>query len=298
VPGLSWLAASGLHQRRALLRRLPIRSDIAIPDRLTLARNLNVAYLTSCETRRLSCSMICCQTRVMEGVTMLSEIRRSGSLRLLYGVVPVTILIAVLSPVTASASTQDTYANLAKAISLRNWRTDYSVKFQLRQSSASVINADDSAVALTSGCHDCGAIAVAFQVIFALAQSLTILNVNGTAEATSNACVRCSTLAEAVQLVDISNTQQRLTWKQRAGLEHVRSELEELRYSRLSTDQIQSEVAELANQAVALFQNSTGDAPASEPPLVSPAINGSALLGPLTGISQPGIELFIKTQSA
>jgi hypothetical protein len=229
---------------------------------------------------------------------MLSEIRRNGSLRLLYGVVPVAILIAVFSPVTASACTQETYVNLAKATSRWNWWTDYSVKFQLRQSSASTINADDSAVALTSGCHDCGAIAIAFQVIFAPAQSLTALNVNSTADATSYACVRCSTLAETVQLVDVSSTQQRLTWEQREGLERVRFELEALRYSHLSIDQIQSEVAELANQAVALLRDSTGDAPAGEPPLVSPAVNGPALLGPLTGISQPGIELFIKTQSA
>jgi hypothetical protein len=208
------------------------------------------------------------------------------------------MLIAVFSPVAASASTQETYVNLAKATSGWNWWTDYSVKFQLRQSSASTINADDSAVALTSGCHDCGAIAIAFQVIFAPAQSLTALNVNSTAESTSYACVRCSTLAETVQLVDVSSTQQRLTWEQREGLERVRFELEALRYSGLSIDQIQSEVAELANQAVALLRHSTGDASAGEPPLVSPSINGSALLGPLTGISRPGIEIFIKTQSA
>jgi hypothetical protein len=226
-------------------------------------------------------------------------------LRLFYGVVPLTILITLFSPLAASAAVpgtapagaEVTYVNLAQATSLRNWRTDYSVKFQLRQSSASIINADDSAVALTSGCHDCGAIAIAFQVVFAPAQSLTALNVNGTAEATSNACVRCSTLAETIQLVDISNTQQRLTWKQLAGLEYVRFELEALKYSSLSTDQIQSEAAELANQAMALLQDSTGPAPTSEPPLVSPAVNGSAL-APLTEISQPGIELFVKTQSA
>ena len=234
---------------------------------------------------------------------MLSKIR---SLRLLYGVVPLTILITLFSSVTASAavrgtapaSTEVTYVNLAKAISLRNSQTDYSVRFQLRQSSASIINADDNAVALTSGCHDCGAIAIAFQVVFAPAQSLTALNENSTAEAISNACVRCSTVALAYQIVDISNTQLRLTHEQLAGLEYVRLQLKALRYSGLSIDQIQSEVDELANQAIAILQNSTGAAPTSDVPSVSPAINGSALLAHMTEITQPGIQLFVKIQSA
>jgi hypothetical protein len=220
---------------------------------------------------------------------MLSRI--SGSSRLRYGVVALTIPVMLAMPVaasaavlgTASATSQVTYVNLAKATSLHNWQTDYSVKFQLRESSASIINADNSAVALTSGCHDCGAIAIGFQVVFAPAQSLTALNVDNTANATSYSCVRCSTLAEAYQLVDISNSQQHLTYDQVAGLEQVHFELEALQYSGLSTDQIQSKVAELANQALTILQNSAGAAPAGSAPSISPAINGSALPAQLTG---------------
>jgi hypothetical protein len=244
---------------------------------------------------------------------MLSKIRRSRALRLLYGVVPLAILFALFTPVAASAAgwgarsadwgarsagMQVTYVNLAKAFSLRNNRTDYSVRFQLRQSPASVINADNSALALTSRCHDCGAIAIAFQVIFAPEKSLTTLNLNSVAKATSTFCVRCSTLAESYQIVDISNTQQRLTDRQRDGLEYVGRELEALRSSHLSTGQIQSKVGELASQTIALLQNGTGAAPASEAPLASPAINGPALPAQSAGISQPGIEVFVKVQNA
>ena len=230
----------------------------------------------------------------------------SGPLRLLYGFVALTILLTAFSPVAASAAvrgdspagTQATYVNLAHATSSWNWLTDYSLKFQLRQSYASTINADDSAVALTSGCHDCGAIAIGFQVIFAPEQSLSAINVNGTAQATSTSCVRCSTLAEVYQIVDISTTEQQLTYQQLAGLEYVQFELEALRFSGLSSDQVQSKVTELANQAIAILQNSTADPPARYVPSASPAINDSALNARMTGDSQPGVELFVKIQSA
>jgi len=217
-----------------------------------------------------------------------------------------TILISAFSPVAASAAvrgtppagTQATFVNPASAASLWNWFTDYSLKFQLRQSHASTINADASALALTRGCHDCGAIAIAFQVIFTPEQSLTALNVNGTADATSTSCVRCSTLAEVYQIVDISQTEQQLTYQQLAGLKYVRFELDALRFARLSGAQIQSKATELANQAVTILQDGTADPPARYNTPVSPAVKDSALNARMTGASQPGVELFVKIQSA
>ena len=239
---------------------------------------------------------------------MLSKMTKitCGPLRLLYGVIALAILITAFSPVAASAAvrrdapkgTQATYVNLAHATSRWNWFTDYSLKFQLRQSYASTINADDSAMALTSGCHDCGATAIGFQVIFAPKQSLSALNVNSAAQATSTSCVRCSTLAEVYQIVDISTTEQQLTYQQLAGLEYVRFEFEALRFPGLSSDQVQSRVTELADQAIAILQNSTADPPARYVPSASPAINDSALNARMTGDSQPGVELFVKIQSA
>jgi hypothetical protein len=247
---------------------------------------------------------------------MLSKVR-SGSLRLRFGIVALTIPITLSIPVTASAAvpgavsarTHVTYVNAAKATSKRNWQTDYSVKFRVWQSSASIINADDSAVALASKCHDCGAVAIAFQVVFARAQSLTTLNQDSTADAIGNACVRCSTLAEAYQLVDVSTSQQWLTSRQLAGLDRVGFQLEALQQSRLSTDQIQNKVAELVNQAVTILTGGAGSTPGgagstlvgagSTPvgptPLLSPAINASSLPAQLTQLSQqPAIQLYVK----
>lgn len=234
---------------------------------------------------------------------MLSRIR-TQSWRLRCGIAALTVPVTLSIPVTASAAVAgaspasaqvQSYVNRAEATSHWNWWTDYSVKFQLRQSSASIINADNSAVALTSECHDCGAIAIGFQIVFAPEQSLTTLNVNNNADSTSYACVRCSTLAEAYQLVYISNSQQRLTLRQLAGLEYVRFQLEALQYSGLSTDQIQNKVADLASQALTILKDGAGTTPVGYTPLLSPAINGSAQPGQLTELSQPVIDLFVKT---
>jgi len=255
-------------------------------------------------------------------------------LRFRFGIVALTIPITLSIPVTASAAvpgavsarTQVTYVNAAKATSKRDWRTDYSVKFRLRQSYASIINADDSAVALSTKCHDCGAVAIAFQVVFAPEQSFTALNEDSTADATNYDCVRCSTLAEAYQVVDISSSQQRLTSPQLAGLQRVGFQLEALPYSGLSIDQIQNKVAELLNQAVTILTSGTGSMPGgtgsmpggtgstpggtgstpggtgSTPgdptPLLSPAINASSLPAQLTQPSQPDIRVFEKIDHA
>jgi len=237
---------------------------------------------------------------------MLSKMTRirSGSSRLRYSVAPLAVLIVLFSSVAASAAVrgtatagrQVTYVNLARATSQRNNWTDYSIRFALRQTSASIINADDTAVARTSRCHDCGATAIAFQVVFASTQDPVTLNENTTADATGTFCGRCATLAEAYQIVDVSSTQPRLTYKQLAGLEQVQRELEALRNSGLSTDQIQSEVADLANQVIALLQDSTAAPPSSGVP--SSALNGFASLAPLTQLSQPDIQLYYQIQTA
>jgi hypothetical protein len=251
---------------------------------------------------------------------MLSKITRikSGSLRLRYGVVPLAVPLAFVGPVAAATTAPGnsptghavTYVNLAKATSRSDNWTDYSVKFRLHQSSTSVINADDTALARATRCQNCGAIAIAFQVIFAPAHRLNAVNENATAEATSAYCDNCSTLAEAYQIVDVSNTEQRLTRRQLAALRQVQRQLAALPHAGLSTDQIQSEVAGLANQVVAILENGTVAAPSSEVPSVSPAVTNSADLTPLTelgqpaessqptAITQPSVQLFVQVQSS
>ncbi len=218
---------------------------------------------------------------------------RNGALRSRRCVVALAIFATLAIPVTASASTwAATYVNLANATSLRDGRTDFTLRFELGQSSASTVNAINRAVALTSTCHDCGSIAIAFQVLAITKENLATLNAANSADATSLACIRCSTLAEAYQIIVASDSPPLLTDEQKRGLAQVQAGLEALRNSGLDTDQIQTQSDELADQAMAILENSADPAPT-----LSPAADGSA---PLADTSQPIVEVFrsVKTSGA
>jgi len=216
---------------------------------------------------------------------------RNGSLRSRRGVVALAVFVALAIPVTASASTQAvTYINLANAISLRSGVTAFSLKFQQRQSSASTVNGINRAVALASKCHDCGAVAIAFQVVSVAQQHLVTLNENTTSYAASVACIRCSALAEAYQIMVVSDSQPPLTDEQKQGLAQVRAGLEALQNSGLDTDQIQTQSDELVNQAMSILESSVGPAP-----VLSPAASGPA---PLANISQPVVKLYRSVQKS
>src|ERR1039457_5322872 len=98
-------------------------------------------------------------------MTMLPKTRRLWSR---CGLMALTIPITLSMTGVASAAVNDnspaqtqTYDNLAQT---ERW-TDFSVKYQLEQTSAETVNGDNSAVASTSYCHDCGAVAIGFQVL-------------------------------------------------------------------------------------------------------------------------------------
>ena len=241
---------------------------------------------------------------------------RPGALRLRYGVVALAICATLAVPGTASAGVSTTppaspqpatYVNLARATSLRNFYHAFTLRFQLQQGSPSVLNANNSAVALTANCHDCGALAIAFQVVFVTDQNLTAINANNNADATSYACIRCANTAEAYQIIVATDEQSRLTDQQERGLAQVRAELEALQQPGLDSDQIQSQSDALANQAVSILDNpaygrSDQGAPAgglaAGASTFSPAINASALPAALTESTQPLVELHIDVKSS
>lgn len=240
---------------------------------------------------------------------------RLGALRLRYGVVALAISAPLAVPGTAAAGVSAnplaspqpaTYVNLAKAASLWKFHHAFTLRFQLRQGSPSVLNADNNAVALTANCHACGALAIAFQVVFVTEQNLTAINANNNADATSYACVRCTNTAEAYQIIVATDEQSRLTYQQELGLAQVRAELAALRRPGLDSDQIKSQSGALADQAVSIVDNpaygvSDQGAPAGGPAAAStfsPAINGSALPAGLTESTQPIVDLYIDVKSS
>jgi hypothetical protein len=146
------------------------------------------------------------------------------------------------------------YVNDAQAFSSSNRHTDSSVKYQLDQTSSSNVTATNSAIATTSRCSDCGAIAIAFQVVISTGKNPDNINAKNTGNATSRNCTRCSTLAAAYQII-AGDYPSRLTRQQQQELSQIQNQLERLQHSRASVSQIESEADQLANQAVALLQS-------------------------------------------
>jgi len=236
---------------------------------------------------------------------------RHGAFRLRYGVVALAIFAPLAVPGAASAGVSTsplaspqpaTYVNLAKATSLRDFYHDPVLKFQVDQGSPTVLTANNQAVALTADCHNCGTLAIAFQVVFVSDQNLTAINAYNNANATSYGCVKCTNMAEAYQIIVATDQQSRLTLQQRVGLGVVQARFDNLLQPNFDPNQIQSDSDALANQAVSIVSNPDyglpGQGASAGGPLVrtavfSPAITGSALPAGLTESTQPIVELHI-----
>jgi putative peptide zinc metalloprotease protein len=245
----------------------------------------------------------------------MHKIMRHGVLR--YGVVAALGIFAPLAvPGIASAGVSAsprpaTYVNLARATSQRNFHHDFKLSYQLRQGAPTVLTANNQAVALTANCHDCGVLAIAFQVVFVNDQNLTAINAYNNANATSYSCVSCTNMAEAYQIVVATDKQTRLTPRQELGLDQVRTGLEILRseWLRVSSDQIESQSEALATKAESIVANpdyprasaggSSAGASTASPvvsPAVSPAVNQAALPAQLTETPQPIVDLYVDVQ--
>jgi hypothetical protein len=256
-------------------------------------------------------------TIMLENKTLAAWSRR--------GVVALAVPVSLVIPVAASAAVTGgpggTYVNQATAASYLNGYSDLSVKFQLKQTSASTVNATNKANATTSRCRDCGAIAIGFQVVLVSSRNLSTVNAVNTANAISTNCTRCTTLAAAYQIVDVAGPQ-RLTYQQEAGLDQIGAEVQALEWSRLGADEIKTKADALANEAVSLLQNSaavtpgTGTQGAGPTPSFSdntngpltaayitapapstPAVSNSDVPPGLTEDAQPIVELNVKVQN-
>jgi hypothetical protein len=194
---------------------------------------------------------------------------------------------AVTSP--APATTQ-TYDNQAQSSSQTDGHTDFNVMFDLEQSSAATVNGNDEAVATTSHCHDCEAVAVGFQIL--VVPKLASLNMSNTADATSSYCARCTTLAAAYQIVYATDSPQ-LTLPQQLALANIRTELQRMQIDGLSVNRMETLTAGFANEVVALLQGGHGTRHASNL-MYSPALPGIGFPAALTENNGPVTHLYVK----
>lgn len=237
-------------------------------------------------------------------MAVLSRIK-TGALRSRWGVAALAVAVPLAIPAAASAATfqgplpgysipfspwnygAETYVNVARAASIQNGHTDFTVKFQLDQSSAPRLNASNSATAGTVVCHDCDADAIAFQIVYVSRSNLVALDASNTTNEQSFLCVRCDELAEAYQFIVANGSPTPLTNPQVVQLDAIRSQLEALPNSDLSDTQIEAETDSLASQVNAILAD-----PPSAGPLVTPAINRSGQPSQFTGTNRNIIDLF------
>ena len=225
---------------------------------------------------------------------MLTKIR-DLTLRPRFSVVVLTALASLAIPVAASAAAlpgpqTQTLVNEARASSQTDGHTAFVLRYRFQRASAVTLNVSNHAVASTTQCHDCNADAIAFQVVVTSKQNLVTLNADNEADGLSSACTRCSSLAGAYQIIYASD-QPRLSRYQIQGLNHVRSELIVMQFSRLGAAQLQARVDAIANEAVSVLDNGPNPIP-----VITPAINDSSRPAELTTNSGPFIDMFVKVE--
>jgi putative peptide zinc metalloprotease protein len=239
---------------------------------------------------------------------MLPKMIMNGASRLRYGVVPLAIFAPLAVPGTAAAGVSPgpqpaTYVNSANATSEHSYFHAFDERDQVDQGAPTVLTATNEAVALTANCKDCGALAIAFQVVFVSDQNLTATNATNNADATSYGCTNCTNIAEAYQIIVATDEQTQLTFQQQLGLLLVRAKLEGLRlqWPSLDATQIEDESDALANQAVSIVDNPAYTVWGQTAPsgglaresTVTPAINAAAQPAELTESTQPIVDLYI-----
>lgn len=233
---------------------------------------------------------------------MLSRIK-AGALRSRWGVAALAVAVPLAIPAAASAATfqgpgysipfspwnpgSQTYTNAARAGTIQNSNTVFTVEFQLDQSLAPRLNASNTAYAGSVNCHDCDADAIAFQIVYVSKANLVALNASNTTNDESFLCLRCNELAEAYQFIVADASSSPLSTSQVNQLDGIKTQLEALRTANLSDTAIENTTDALATQVNTILGN-----PPSPVPLVTPAANNSGQPSQFTGTNRNIVDLF------
>ena len=192
--------------------------------------------------------------------------------------------------------------NEANAFSFVNQKTVFNMKFGLGVGVSPYVNAVNRAVARTSRCENCNAVAIAFQVVTTTEQDLVSINAENVATATNYSCVlTCDAEANAYQVVVATDTPQPMPFGQllssprMSALDNLRTEFYALQNSGLSLAQIQAKCQDLVNQAVTILQNASYAGPSgpssSDPPPIRPTVS-AALQGGGTDTELPVVDVY------
>lgn len=163
----------------------------------------------------------------------------------------IALMLSLASAVPAGASTQVGDAspgdqNAAVAINTRDGSSVFRLAFSIRRVMDETVDQENVAFAYAS-CSDCQTVAVAFQIVLVMGDP-DVVSPDNVAVSINHECQTCSTLASAYQFVVGVGEPMTFSAEGWRRLAQVRRELERLRNSDLSIEEIQAELDEIADE--------------------------------------------------
>jgi putative peptide zinc metalloprotease protein len=132
--------------------------------------------------------------------------------------------------------------NVAAGVNTTDGRTVYAIKLKIVQVKDDTVDATNAAAAVNSGCTDCSTVAIAFEGVVVVG-SPTDFQPTNLALAMNVDCSGCTAFADAYQQVVQTSTRVRVTGQGRRQIAAIRHDLDSLRQSDLTLDQIRARVA-------------------------------------------------------
>jgi hypothetical protein len=156
-------------------------------------------------------------------------------------VIALTAVVACALPSGAQAATAGHHDNIATASNQTDAThvSDFAWGIS-RQRGGDVVDQLNSARA-SATCTDCGATAIAFQIVLVSGSPAKVIPVNE-AVAINDRCTRCETAAEARQFVRVVDQRVMITGRGRRELADVRNELRVLSEQDLPLEQVHQAV--------------------------------------------------------
>jgi putative peptide zinc metalloprotease protein len=154
--------------------------------------------------------------------------------------------VAALRPAPADAGD-----NAAVAVNLRDGSSMFRLAFKITRVNREVVDSSNAAVAGAS-CTDCQTVAVAIQAVLIFSDP-NIVTPTNLAFAFNLECDRCYTLATAYQFVATTGIVH-FTAEGNLRIAAIRQQLEELRHTDLSIDEIQARVDVLAAELLNIMR--------------------------------------------
>lgn len=147
---------------------------------------------------------------------------------------------ASASPSPGSGSNGDN--NVAAGVNSTDGKTVYAIKLKVVQVTGETVDATNAAVAVNSGCTDCSTVAIAFEGVVVVGSPSDFEPTN-LALAYNQDCSGCTAFADAYQQVVQTSTRVRITGQGRREIARIRQDLNSLRTSDLTLEQLRARVA-------------------------------------------------------